>query len=620
MSSGRATVASDPHVCSGGPHCSTVSDIAIDNATETIALAGNPNVGKSVVFNALTGLYTNVSNFPGTTVGIPSGMMEGNRLLKDTPGVYGISKFSEEEMVAEKAILAADKVINVMSALSLERDIFLTQHVIDYQKPMVVVLNQMDEAEKNGVIIDIPKLEALLGVPVIPTVAVTGEGLNQIIPTLSQARVGNPMPDCPDPEQLKALEDNPVQRLHIYGLRRQYINALVHQVLSNNEAKKQTFSFSRLLGKLLLNPVVGAISGLMAMVALYQIVGIWISVNLVDITEKKLMLGYIVPGIQALFSSFLPKTSALYTILAGEFGVFTMSIQYIFGVLFPLILGFYIYISILEDCGYLPRIAVLCDGLLTKIGLNGRAVIPIILGFGCVTMATVSTRVLTSERERTIASTILAITIPCSAQIAVIVALMAMAGGLKAWAVFIGVLSLVLIVMGTALNKLLPGKSTSLILDLPPMRVPSLKNIARKTWVRTMVFLKEASPLFILGSLLVSVMQVTGLLGLSERLLAPLTVDLLHLPTQTAQIFIMGMVRRDFGGAGLYFLAHQLSATQILTALITIALFVPCIASFTVIAKERGTRESVMLLAGSWLIAFAVGALTVRAIELSGIL
>ncbi len=609
----------DPYVCSSGTSCcGPTEEIPID-ISETIVLAGNPNVGKSVVFNALTGLYTNVSNFPGTTVDIPKGMLSDKRLLKDTPGVYGLSKFSEEEFVAEKAILAADKVINVVSALSLERDLFLTQHIIDFQKPMIVVLNQMDEAKGQGLEIDVAQLQKYLGVPVIPTVAITGEGIDKILPALANACPGNPMPDCPDVEQLKQLEENPVKRLHIYGLRRQYVNGLSQRVLSKGVASAN-FSLSRLMGKLFLNPLVGVISGAIAMFALYQIVGIWIAGDLVNITEKTIMLGYVVPAIQTVVGAVFPKNTAIYTILAGEFGVLTMSLQYIFGVLFPLIVGFYVYISILEDCGYLPRIAVLSDGLLSKIGLNGRAVIPIILGFGCVTMATVSTRVLATQRERTIASTILAITIPCSAQIAVIIALMALAGGFKAWLVYCTILFVVLLVLGTLLNKLLPGKSTSLMLDLPPMRLPSIKNIARKSWVRTMVFLKEAAPLFIIGSLLVSITQVTGLLTASEHLLAPITVNLLHLPAQTASIFIMGMVRRDFGAAGLYMLANQMTASQILTALVTITLFVPCIASFTVIWKERGITESSIVLAGSWLIAFVVGGIVAHLVGGSGIL
>lgn len=614
MSSVLKSGSEDPCACTAGTGgCHTVSDVPT-TASETIALAGNPNVGKSVIFNALTGLYTNVSNFPGTTVDVPRGLLPDKRLLKDTPGVYGISKFSEEELVAEQAILAADKVINVVSALSLERDLFLTQHIIDYQKPMILVLNQIDEARANGIEIDHATLATLLGIPVVPTVAVTGEGVDKILPTLVNAKPGLAIPDCPEPSALVELESHPVQRLQIYGLRRQHVNAVVQKVLSR-KSEHATFSISKLVGQLFLNPLVGVLSGLFVMAALYQVIGIWVAGDLVGLTEEKLMLGYVIPVIKSALTAVMPKDSTLFTVLGGEFGVLTMSTQYIFGVLFPLVLAFYVYISILEDCGYLPRIAVLCDGLLSKIGLNGRAVIPLILGFGCVTMATVSTRVLTSQRERTIASSILAVTIPCSAQIAVIVALMALAGGLKAWAFFIGILTLVLIVLGTILNKMLPGKSTSLMMDLPPMRLPILKNIARKTWVRTVIFLKEAAPLFILGSLLVSVMQVSGLLGMAERMLAPVTVNLLHLPAETAKIFIMGMVRRDFGGAGLYFLADHLTATQIITALITIALFVPCIASFTVIWKERGLRESLSVLGGSWLIAFLIGAVTARILE-----
>lgn len=614
------TPLSDPASCRPESASSRQDTAMIAEITETIVLAGNPNVGKSVLFNALTGLYTNVSNFPGTTVDIPKGFLPDKRLLKDTPGVYGLSDFSEEEQVAQKAILSANKIINVVSALSLERDLFLTQQIIDYQKPVIVVLNQIDEARQAGLDINLERLAALLGVPVLATVAVTGEGVDQIIPTLEQAGIGNTTPDCPSPVALETLENHPLERLNLYGLRRKHVNAVVQHVQEKNTGDTKRFSFSRLLGSLFLNPLIGLLSGLAVLAALYQVIGVWVAGDLVAFTEGKLMLGYVVPWIQAGVALIVPKASPVFAVLAGEFGVLTMSLQYIFGVLFPLILGFYIYVSVLEDCGYLPRVAVLCDGLLNKIGLNGRAVIPIILGFGCVTMATVSTRVLTSQRERTIASAILAITIPCSAQIAVIVALMALAGGLKAWAVFMGILCAILIVMGTVLNKLLPGKSSGLLLDLPPMRLPSFKNIARKTWVRTVVFLKEAAPLFILGSLIISIFQTTGLLTITEKLLEPLTVQWLHLPAEAARIFIMGMVRRDFGGAGLYFLAQSITPAQILTALITIALFVPCIASFAVIFKERGSRESTILLVGSWLIAFVIGGLTARLIEWTHIL
>jgi ferrous iron transport protein B len=197
---------------------------------------------------------------------------------------------------------------------------------------------------------------------------------------------------------------------------------------------------------------------------------------------------------------------------------------------------------------------------------------------------------------------------------------MAKAGGVKAWAVYVAALFGILIVLGSVLNRLLPGKSSSLILDLPPMRVPNLKNIARKTWVRTVVFLKEAAPLFMLGSLLVALLQATHMLETIQNTLGPAIKTVLHLPAETAQVFIMGLVRRDFGAAGLYYMVNRITAAQLLTCLMVITLFVPCFASATVIWKERGMKEGLTVLAGSWLIAFGLGALLARVLEMFPIL
>jgi ferrous iron transport protein B len=587
---------------------------------QTVVLAGNPNVGKSLFFNAYTGLYVNVSNFPGTTIDIPKGKLTDTIILQDTPGVYGLSGFSDEERIAEQAILAADVVINVVSATQLARDLFFTQQLIDYGVSMVVALNQMDEANARHLSIDIEVLERLLGVPVFPTVAILKEGLEPVKQAaLTCAKQGNPTPDSPSAETVKTLEANPGSRTMLYGARRHYVNAVVSNVLTSKANNNSQKSFSQHMGQALLNPVIAAPVMLLVLLALYQVIGVWVAGDLVDLTEGRLMLGQnagfwpgLVPLIQSGLQHFLPTNHFLYALLGGEFGVLTMSIRYIFGVLFPLVLGFYIYISLLEDCGYLPRLAVMSDGLLNKIGLNGRAIIPLILGLGCVTMATVSTRVLTSNRERTIASTILAITIPCSAQLGVLIALMAKAGGLKAWLVYCAVLLLILVALGSLLNTLLPGRSSSLIMDLPPMRLPNAGNIARKTWVRTVVFLKEAAPLFIAGSLLVAGLQELHILAWLKHALAPIIRSVLFLPAETAQVFIMGLVRRDFGAAGLYVMANQLTQSQLLTCLMVITLFVPCFASATVIWKERGFKESTLVLAGSWVIAFGGGALLAR--------
>ncbi len=588
-----------------------------------VILAGNPNVGKSVFFNALTGLYVNVSNFPGTTVDIPRGKLDDTTTLQDTPGIYGLSGMSEEETVAEKAILKADVVINVVSAISLERDLFLTQQLIDYGRRLIIAVNQMDEAQERKVSIDCTKLSELLGVPVYPCIATKNQGLDDVKQGIWDAKTGNTTPDSPPPEVLQEEEKHPGKRLTLYGHRRHHVNAIVANVVhqQSDEENDPTAStawknrFSKKLGDAFLTPFIGLLAMAGVLLTLYQVIGVWVAGDIVDFTEGTIMLGYVVPFLKGLVESVIPSGNWFHALLVGEFGVITMSIQYIYGVLFPLVLGFYIYISLLEDCGYLPRVAVLSDSLLSRIGLNGRAVIPMILGFGCVTMATVSTRVLNTQRERTIASTILAITVPCSAQLAVIMALMASAGGLKGWLVYIACLFSIMVGLGSVLNLILPGKSSPLVLDLPPMRMPLIKNVLQKTWARTRAFIREAAPLFVLGSAIVAILQVSGLLAQIQVWLSPVTVSLLHLPGETATAFVMGMVRRDFGAAGLLHLGDSINAVQMLTALMVITLFVPCIASAAVFWKERGIKEATMILIGSWLFAFGVGTLLCRLLE-----
>jgi len=270
----------------------------------------------------------------------------------------------------------------------------------------------------------------------------------------------------------------------------------------------------------------------------------------------------------------------------------------------PLVVGFYLFLSLFEDSGYLPRIATLVDRLLNGIGLNGRGVIPLILGFGCVTMATITTRLLASERERKIAILLLGLTIPCSAQIGVIAGMLAAVDG-QLVALYSLVIFMVLVIIGTILNTLLPGKSTDLLIDLPPLRMPRLDNVLKKTGAKSYNFLKEAFPLFALGALIISVFQVSGILVFLQDLMAPLTVGWLKLPQEASTAFIMGIVRRDFGAAGLSNMA--LAPIQTVAALITITLFVPCIASILIIFKERSKIEASLIWGSSWLVAFLVG-------------
>jgi ferrous iron transport protein B len=611
-------------------HSHGTGAVALRPDVETIVLAGNPNVGKSVVFNSLTGIYVDVSNFPGTTVELSRGAVDGRDLL-DTPGVYGVSSFNDEEAVARDVIMEADTVVNVVDAVHIERDLFLTLQLIDMGKPVVVALNMADEARQRGVGIDRDLLEDLLGVPVVETVAVTGEGIPSLVASIARARIGHADPELEGDlvemasrvgtraEALLALEGDKVvaerhgiepgaQRDQIYTRRRDRVNDIVGHVLTETT---EGASFSAKLSHAMMHPLTGIPMLLALLYAMYVVLGVWIAGGLVGLLEEGLMLGYWTPFIEGVVGSVVPASSALYAILVGEFGVLTMAPTYLIGVILPLVAGFYLLLSILEDSGYLPRIAALSDRSLSAVGLNGRAVIPLILGLGCVTMGTLTTRILGSRRERFIATALMAIAVPCSAQIAVIAALMAGVG--LAYAALYGVILLAIFVgIGTLLARITPGETTDLLIDLPSLRIPRADNVLRKSVTKVWHFMKEVTIFFVAGALLISVLDITGALAWITQAAVPLTVGWLGLPAEAATAFVMGFVRRDFGAAG--FFSMSLTAEQLLVGMVTITLFVPCIASVMVILKERGWAYVVGLSLAAVGVAFFVGGLLARAL------
>jgi ferrous iron transport protein B len=582
-----------------GAHHHSGTPVTARKGVETIVLAGNPNVGKSVVFNALTGTYVDVSNFPGTTVELTRGRM-GGRDVVDTPGVYGVSSFNDEETVARDVILGADVVVNVVDAVHLERDLFLTLQLIDMGKRMLVALNMADEACKRGVGVDRDLLEDLLGVPVIETVAVTGAGIPELIAGIERARTGHADPELENDlvltasrvasraDALMVLEGDAAvshrngvepgsQRDTIYVRRRHRVNDICGHVITES---MHGASFSTRLSHAMMHPLTGVPMLLVLLAGIYVVIGKWIAGSLVGITEGKLMLGYWTPFVQHAVGAVVAPGSWPYELLA-----------------------------VLEDSGYLPRIATLADRSLTSLGLNGRAVIPLILGFGCVTMGTLTTRILGSKRERFIATALMAIAVPCSAQIAVIAALMTRTGPSYA-AIYLAALIAIFVTLGTILNRLLPGESTALLIDLPSLRVPRLDNVLRKTGVKVYHFMREVSLFFLAGAALISVLQISGALGWIIGVARPLTAGWLGLPPQAARAFVMGFVRRDFGAAG--FFTMHLSDAQLLVGMITITLFVPCIASAMVVLKERGWVYMLGLFASSVTIAFLIGGLVAR--------
>lgn len=667
------------------------ADLARDSATSPagtvaprkIVLAGNPNVGKSVIFNALTGLSADVSNYPGTTIDVSKGKL-GTDDLADTPGIYGVSSFNDEEKAARLMILAADVIVNVVSALSLDRDLFLTLQLVDMGKPMILVINQWDEALQRGLSIDKTLLSNILGIPVYSCVAVRNEGIDEIRNNLYTAQVGNVteavsellapllaegidqahallIAEGDEPTATKCGVAQGTDRAGIYGSRRIRTNEIVEQCVG---VPQRAVGFSVKLGRFLLHPTYGAmVAFAICYFLFYQVLGVWIAGNLVDITEKKVMKVYYEPVVRRIAANVFPCEigvgSSLYNfpsgtlaagveaatvdaaiskaspadvtfnfwkeknllgavgdILVGEYGLVTLTVTYLLGLLFPLVLGFYFGLSLLEDSGYLPRLAVLVDRIMNKLGLNGRAIIPLILGLGCVTMATITTRLLSTRREKIIATALLGVAIPCSAQLGVVSGTLARVGGLTAWIVYGTVVTMILAVTGLLLNMVLPGKSGGLIIDIPPMRLPRADNVCKKTWSKSVNFLQDATPMFLIAGFAVTIAQMFGLLDLFIKLLQPITVNWLHLPNdpRIATTFILGIVRRDFASFGLTEVA--LTPVQAVTAMIVITLFVPCIATVGVMIKERGPKIALTIWFGSWAAAFVIGGLLAQGLPL----
>ena len=618
--------------CKGCNQCSNKErEVEIKNDLPKVVLVGNPNVGKSVIFNALSGFYVEVSNFPGTTVDISRAYTEYGEII-DTPGAYSLGNYTDDEIVTQNIVKSSDIVINIASAITLERDLFLTQQLIDMDFPVILVVNQMDEARKRGIDINCKKLGELLGIKVIPAVAIHNNGISDIIngiknrefnisenitPYINNLFKERGVTRCDRFTEILDIESqdskHPEEKDIIFAERRNLINTIVSQVISHSGKRE---SISDIIGTLLLNPVIGILTAITVLYLLFQVVGVFVSGTVVDFIYNNLNDRY-TPWIDAIIKGFVPY-DFLRDLLTGEFGILTMTVKVVIGILLPIIAAFYLFMAVLEDSGYLPRLAVLADNILNKIGLNGRAVIPLLLGFGCGAMGTITTRILGSRKERTIATAILGITIPCAAQQGIIIALIAAIGGLKIWIIYLSVIFTIMILTGTILDRLIPGRTSDLLIDLPPIRLPLLLNTFHKTFFRIAHFLKEAVPLFAFGSVMISVLNITGFLKWLQSLLSPIVVNCLHLPAQFADIFVMGLVRRDFasvgilGMAGLENGARILNDAQILVASVVITLFVPCITALIVIYRERWLKEATILWFGTFLISILAGSILAR--------
>lgn len=640
-----------------------------DASVSRVLLVGSPNVGKSVLFNKLTGRYVTVSNYPGTTIELSRGYSEisaGKYEIIDTPGMYSLSAITDEEKVASDLLLngEADAVVHVMDAKNIERMLGLTLQLIEAGLPVILVLNMADEARQLGIKIDICKLERILGISVVETTATTGEGVKNLLGRIPHARPGASIhvdygapieksisvvaEQLDEPGRISgrtrallllqgAAADNPESpgedlvakavrdcsshiehsvHYHLTVAIQEKVKQIVSQTVSFPHARAR--DFREKLSRLCMHPV-GGLPILFAVVyfGVYKFVGGVGAGTVVDFLEGAIFESHINPFVVKVFSAVIPW-QVVQDLFIGKYGIFTFGVRYAIALVLPIVGTFFLAFSVLEDSGYLPRLAMLIDSVFKKIGLSGRAVIPIVLGFGCDTMATMVTRTLETKREKVIASVLLALAIPCSAQLGVILGLVAgRPYALIVWAGFVGA---VFVLAGTLMSRLFPGAKPSFYMELPPLRLPRPGNVIMKTYSRMVWYFKEILPLFIIASALIWLGEITRIFDLLVSALVPV-VNAIGLPDDASVAFLFGFFRRDYGAAGLYSLQEDglMTGNQLTVAAITLTLFLPCIAQFLIFKKECGFRVAVITSLCICFVALGTGFLANSLFNLLGI-
>ncbi|HHY81293.1 MAG TPA: ferrous iron transporter B [Clostridiales bacterium] len=399
--------------------------------------------------------------------------------------------------------------------------------------------------------------------------------------------------------------------------RQEWANRVTDKVVVQNTAGSSRFG--EILNKLTIQPLTGIpILLLVLYFGLYKFVGVLGAGEVVDFLEGELFEGYINPWVNNLVTAYIPW-KPIQELIGLDYGIITMGLRYAVAIILPIVGFFFLIFSVIEDSGYLPRLALLIDRLFKKIGLSGRAVIPMTLGFGCGTMATMVSRTLETKRERIIATFLLALTIPCSAQLGVIMSLLS--GYPAAMLIWIILMLLVFLLIGYLTAKVVPGDQTNFYMEVPPLRIPKLSNVLAKTFSRMQWYFVEILPLFLLGSVIIWVGNMTGLFQKLLLLVQPILVWM-DLPPETAESFVFGFFRRDYGAAGLYDLqsAGLLSPRQLVVAAATLTLFVPCVAQFTMMIKERGWKMALGMVAIIFPFAFIVGILLNALLNMLGVL
>ncbi len=626
----------------------------------TIAFVGNPSVGKSAIFSRLTGVGVIVANYPGTTVELTHGTMKvGSKKvdLVDLPGIYSLGASTEDEKVSKTYLLHEypDVIVNVVDATRLERNLYLTLQLLEFDIPVVVALNQMDAAKEMGIEVDVDKLSEMLGVPVIPTIAIKSLGLDELMHEAIEGdhssqehlrvhydnhilralkSLDGQFPNISYGVKVRALERdedfvNSSCRPHDAGLLLATTDSITRDIeeahdmlLSDTIARdlygeaghvvdlvtsqvEPAITIKDRLDSFLTSEYVGIASLVGALLLTFLIVfrvGGFLEEGIVTLFET-----YLIAPVEGMLTGVSPvlRNVIIYSLLGIEAG---------FAIAIPYIAVFYVILSLFEDSGYLTRASFLLDTLTHKLGLHGRAIIPLVLGLGCNVPAIMSTRALNTRRERRIASVLISL-IPCSARTVIILGLVGTFVGYWA-AVSIYVMQVFIIfITGWVLGKGLPGERTGMIMEMAPLRRPDSKATLHKTWLRVREFVYVAFPLLVAGSALLGLLDSVGVLDAFQSAVAPLSTGLLGLPAFAATALVFGILRKEMALQILAVLAGTANFAMVMTPLqmyvfaVITTIYVPCVATIAILKHELGWKDTALISIFTVVLALTVGAL-----------
>jgi ferrous iron transport protein B len=645
--------------------CCPAPKRADDKREYVVALAGNANVGKSATFNQLTGVDQEIGNWPGKTVERAEGLLQhrGQRIrVIDLPGIYSINALSTEEQVSREFIAHdhPDVVVNILDASALERNLFFTLQLAELGSPMILALNQMDLALRKGIRIDTEKLSALLGVPVIPTIAIQGKGISELSDAIIRAVHDRPEPHTipygrevedrirkivhllpprtgsypPRWTAIKLLEGDPdtlwevkkqvpdivaaaqeyareLEKIHgepsgtvLSGERYHAAERLVAEVMEIHTPGDHEVSFTERIDRLALHPVLGylllvlTISGLLIWTF---ILGAWIS---------EILLSYlsVIAPVEPLITGSISKI-----ILSGAWTGLVAALVLII----PYVIPFYLFLALVEDSGFLTRFSLMLDRGMHKMGLHGKAIIPLVLGFGCTVPACLSCRIIESPKQKFLAAFLVTL-VPCSARTIVILGVVAAFVNIW-WALALYLFDFILIViLGRIAFRVLPGESVGMIMEMPDYHAPSLSIVIGQTWQRTKSLIGIVLPSYIAGSIVITAAYALGFLEPINLLLSPVTVLLLGLPLMTGVVFVFGIIRKEMTILALaaifgttVFSTIMTPAQLIVFALVTM-FYVPCISTIMALAHEFGWKRALSITAIETALAVVIGAVAIR--------